>query len=146
MISELAFYDIKKIDSDYEAILKELSCYYPVDAYRLRGRNEIKNLLMDIDSYYECLKAKLPISYEEYNVVASKIKPIVKSQAINKQLLDIRDEIVSLSNELNCHQRKEINDTLNNIDQDDKLYEEHYEEIRRTIIAILQEQMPNAIL
>lgn len=146
LISELAFYDIKRIDSDYEAILKELSCYYPVDAYRLKGRNEIKNLLMDIDSYYESLKEKLPITYEEYSLVSSKIKPIVKNQAIKKQLIEIREEVVSLSNEVSSRQRKEVNDTLNNIDQDDKLYEEHFEEIRRTIIAILQEQMPNAIV
>lgn len=61
-------------------------------------------------------------------------------------MIEIREEVVSLSNEVSSRQRKEVNDTLNNIDQDDKLYEEHFEEIRRTIIAILQEQMPNAIV
>ena len=62
LISEIASYDIKKIETDYDSILKELSCYYPVDAYRLRGRNEIKNILMDIDAYYDSLKYKLPIT------------------------------------------------------------------------------------
>jgi len=146
VISELAYYDIKKIDSDYEAILKELSCYYPVDAYRLRGRNEIKNLLMDIDSYYESLKDKLPITYEEYSLVSSKIKPIVKNQAINKQLLEIREEIIVLSSEVNYHQRKEIAITLNNIDSDDDEYNQHFDKIQQAMIEGIKELLPNAIL
>lgn len=146
LITETASYDIKKIESDYDSILKELSCYYPVDAYRLRGRNEIKNILLNIDTYYDSLKDKLPISYDEYNLIATRIKPIVKSQAMQRQLSDIREEILSLSKEVSFRQRKEIAATLNNIDTDDNVYEKHFDEIKRTIITILKEQMPNAIV
>ena len=146
LITEIASYDIEKIESDYGSILKELSCYYPVDAYRLRGRNEIKNILLDIDAYYDSLKDKLPISYDEYNLIATRIKPIVKSQAIQKQLSDTREEIISLSKEVSFCQRKEITATLNNIDADDDVYEQHFDEIRQTIITILKEQMPDAIV
>ena len=88
----------------------------------------------------------MPISYDEYDLIATRIKPIVKSQAIQRQLSDIREEIVSLSNEVSFRQRKEITATLNNIDADDAVYEKHFDEIRQTIITILKEQIPNAIV
>ena len=101
---------------------------------------------MDIDSYYESLKDKLPITYEEYSLVSSKIKPIVKNQAINKQLLEIREEIIVLSSEVNYHQRKEIAITLNNIDSDDDEYNQHFDKIQQAMIEGIKELLPNAIL
>ena len=63
LITETASNDINKITSDYDSILKELSCYYPVDAYRLRGRTDIKNTLSIIDTYYRKINESFPINY-----------------------------------------------------------------------------------
>ena len=125
LIKELASGDIEKINSDYDCVLKELSCYYPVDAYRLRGRNDIKK--------------KLPINYDEYSRIASVVKPLVQSQAIQDQLSAIKDEIETLSKEdVKCYQRRKIIETLKNIDKDDK-FAKSFEEIKQKIIEALKD-------
>ncbi len=145
IVTEMASYDIDKINADYESVLKELSVYYPVDAYRLRGRNDIKNILTNIDVYYDSLKKQVPVSYDEYNSIMSLIKPIIQTQAIEAHLSAIRDEIETLSKEINCHQRKEILTALKSINADKELYEKNFENIRQRILLVLQERMPNLI-
>lgn len=146
LITELATCDINKIQLDYDNVLKELSSYYPVDAYRLRGRDDVKTILTCIDDYYDSIKDKVPVSEDEYNVVTAKIKPILQSQAIQGHLSALRDEIETLSDGFSCSQRKDIMTTLNNIDSDDNAYQQNFEEIKASIIEILREKMPNVIV
>lgn len=145
LITELATYDINKIQLDYDNVLKELSSYYPVDAYRLRGRDDVKTILTCIDDYYDSIKNKIPVNEDDYNMVTAKIKPILQSQAIQGQLSAIREEIGTLSDGFSCSQRKDIITTLNNIDTDDNAYKQNFDEIKTSIMEILREKMPNLI-
>ena len=61
-------------------------------------------------------------------------------------MIDIREEIVALSSEVNCRLRKEIKETLNNIDSDDDEYNQHFDKIQQAMIEGIKELLPNAIL
>ena len=61
-------------------------------------------------------------------------------------MIEIREEIVALSSEVNCRQRKEIKETLNNIDSDDDEYNQHFDKIQQAMIEGIKELLPNAIL
>lgn len=146
LITETASNDINKITSDYNSILKELSCYYPVDAYRLRGRTDIKNTLSIIDTYYRKINESFPINYIEYNELVANIKPIIQSQAIHDQLSAIKDEIVELSKNLDYRQRSDIMKTLNNIiDKDNEELKEKIKDIKTLIFELIKTRIPNFV-
>lgn len=141
LITETVSDDINKISSDYDSILKELSCYYPTDAYRLRGKTDIKNTLSIIDTYYRNINESFPINYDEYNEIIINIKPIVQSQAIQDQLSTIKDEIETLSKNLDYRQRKDIKKTLNDIiNNDTEDIKKKIEDLKPIIIGLLKER------
>lgn len=145
LISETVSDDINKISSDYDSILKELSCYYPTDAYRLRGKTDIKNTLSIIDTYYRNINESFPINYDEYNEIIINIKPIVQSQAIQDQLSTIKDEIETLSKNLDYRQRKDIKKTLNVIlDGDNEEFKKKIEDLKPIILEQIKANISNS--
>lgn len=146
LITETASNDINKITSDYDSILKELSCYYPVDAYRLRGRTDLKNTLSIIDTYYRKINESFPINYIEYNELVANIKPIIQSQAIHDQLSAIKDEIVELSQNLDYRQRRDIMKTLNDIiDKDNEELKKKIKDMKPFIFKLIKTRIPNFV-
>lgn len=147
LVKETVSNDINKITSDYDSILKELSCYYPVDAYRLRGRTDIKNTLSIIDTYYRKINESFPINYVEYNEIVANIKPIIQSQALQDQLLVIKDEIEALSNNLDYWQRKDIKKTLNDIiDENSEGFKKRIEDLKPLILKRIKAMIPNSVI
>lgn len=147
LVKETVSNDINKITSDYDSILKELSCYYPVDAYRLRGRTDIKNTLSIIDTYYRKINESFPINYVEYNEIVANIKPIIQSQALQDQLLVIKDEIEALSNNLDYWQRKDIKKTLNDIiDENSEGFKKRIEDLKPLILERIKAMIPNSVI
>lgn len=147
LVKETVSNDINKITSDYDSILKELSCYYPVDAYRLRGRTDIKNTLSIIDTYYRKINESFPINYVEYNEIVANIKPLIQSQAIQDQLLVINEEIETLSKYLDCRQCKDIKKTLNDIiDDDNEGVKKRIEDLKPFILEQIKTMIPNSAI
>ncbi len=146
LVTETASNDINKITLDYDNMLKELSCYYPIDAYRLRGRTDIKNTLSIIDTYYRKINESFPINHIEYNEIVACIKPIIQSKAIQDQLSAIKDEIVELSQNLEYRQRRDIMKTLNNIiDKDNEELKEKIKDIKPLIFELIKTRIPNFV-
>ena len=147
LVTETASNDINKISSDYDSILKELSCYYPVDAYRLRGRTDIKNTLSIIDTYYRKINESFPINHIEYTEIVTCIKPIIHSRAIQDQLSAIKDERVELSKNLNYKQRKDIKKTINNIlDDDNEGLKKRIEDLKPVILKQIKSKISNSVI
>lgn len=140
IIAETVSDDLSKISSDYDNLLKELSCYYPIDSYRLRGRNNIIDILAKIDTYHKKITEQCPISYDEYNVIVADIKPIIQSQTLQDELSVIKEEIEKLSKDLRCHERKEIAETLKYLDDNNtEDIRQNLESIKPIIIKQLRE-------
>lgn len=125
MISSLAVEDVQKLSVDYENALKNLSCYYPVAAYRLRGRADIKRILVDVDACIKTIEECLPVQIGEYQEIVKPLQKDLQPKAIIDNLAALREEIIELSKSTTCTQRKEIIAALKNTDAPDasvKLY------------------------
>lgn len=116
MISDLASDDLLKLSSDYESAIEKLSCYYPVAAYRLRGRADIKSILLDIDTYYKKLKEQLPYETNEFDGLLISLQATMQPDIIQDNVVALREEIIVLATHIKWRQHKEMKTTLDNID------------------------------
>lgn len=141
IITESVSNDIDKINADYDSLLKDLSGYYPIDAYRLRGRNNIKNLLLIVDTYYKGIHDNLPIDYNTVNEIIANLKPILQSEAIQSQLSVIEEEIETLSKNLSLYDRKTIEKALKGLKVDNNEdFKKRLEDIKQIIIEQLKSE------
>lgn len=137
MIANLATDEIEKLSKDYELALEKLSCYYPVAAYRLRGRADIKHVLIDLDDYLKKIELQFPIEIGEYKEVITPLQTILQPTVINDNLSVLREEIVELSKSTSRKQRKEIMTTLNNIDAPDDSSKQYFDVLKEQVSTAL---------
>lgn len=137
MISNLATDETQKLSKDYEIALEKLSCYYPVAAYRLRGRADIKHILIDLDDYLTKIEMQFPIEIGEYKEVITPLQTILQSTVINDNLSVLREEIVELSKSTTRKLRKEIMTTLNNIDAPDTSSKQYFDVLKEQVSVTL---------
>lgn len=137
MISNLATDETQKLSKDYEIALEKLSCYYPVAAYRLRGRADIKHILIDLDGYLTKIEMQFPIEIGEYKEVITPLQTILQPTVINDNLSVLREEIVELSKSTSRKLCKEIMTTLNNIDAPDTSSKQYFDVLKEQVSVIL---------
>lgn len=137
MISNLATDETQKLSKDYEIALEKLSCYYPVAAYRLRGRADIKHILIDFDDYLTKIEMQFPIEIGEYKEVITPLQTILQPTVINDNLSVLREEIVELSKSTSRKLRKEIMKTLNNIDAPDTSSKQYFDVLKEQVSVTL---------
>ena len=138
MISSLATEETQKLSADYENALEKLSCYYPVAAYRLRGRAEIKHILIDMDEYFKKMETLLSVQIGECKEIAVPLQMILQPAVISDNLSVLREEIVELSKSINRKQRDEMITTLNNIDAPDAFSEQYFGVLKKQVSAALE--------
>lgn len=144
MISNLATDETLKLSKDYEIALEKLSCYYPVAAYRLRGRADIKHVLIDLDDYLTKIEKQFPVEIGEYKEVITPLQTILQPTVINNNLSVLREEIVELSKSISRKQRKEIMTTLNNIDAPDDSSKQYFDVLKEQVSTALEKAINNA--
>lgn len=137
MISNLATDKTQKLSKDYEIALETLSCYYPVAAYRLRGRADIKHILIDLDDYLTKIEMQFPKEIGEYKEVITPLQTILQPTVINDNLSVLREEIVELSKSTTRKLRKEIMTTLNNIDAPDTSSKQYFDVLKEQVSVTL---------
>lgn len=144
MISNLATDETLKLSKDYEIALEKLSCYYPVAAYRLRGRADIKHILIDLDDYLTKIEKQFPVEIGEYKEVITPLQTILQPTVINDNLSVLREEIVELSKSTSRKQRKEIMTTLNNIDVPEDSSKQYLDVLKEQVSTALEKAINNA--
>lgn len=144
MISNLATDETLKLSKDYEIALEKLSCYYPVAAYRLRGRADIKHVLIDLDDYLKKIELQFPIEIGEYKEVITPLQTILQPTVINDNLSVLREEIAVLSKSTSRKQRKEIMTTLSNIDAPDDSSKQYFDVLKEQVSTALEKAINNA--
>lgn len=130
--------DVTSMGISYEKAVGELSMYYPVVAYRLRGRADIKMVIADIKIYCKKVEEQQNIQIGEYIDMFGALQDIVQTTITETNILALRNEIIELSKETNRKHRKEILKALNNIDQPGTLSVQYKELIKEQITAIFQ--------
>ena len=116
MITDFVSGDVEKLSSDYEDALKNLSSYYPVAAYRLRGRADIHRILVDMRACYRKIIDKVPFQISECDGLVDSMQTFIQPSLMQDNLSSLKEEIYALAKEANHKQRKEIKTTLKNID------------------------------
>lgn len=138
MISDLASDDLLKLSSDYESAIEKLSCYYPVAAYRLRGRADIQRVLVDMDAYYKKLQEQLPYQTDEYDGLLTSVQAIIQPDIIKDNLIAMKEEITALASAVSWQQRKEIKTTLHNIDSSNNpLVDQYIDLLKNKLLDVL---------
>ncbi len=141
LLSDLVSTEIMKLSVDYEKALGELACYYPVNAYRLRGRADIRYILTDIDTYLKKVESMFSISMSQFDDLLTTFASDIQPNMLQGNLDVLKDEIVELSKHVNYHQRKEIKQTLDNIDAPNENYERHIEFLKEQIENLFDEEL-----
>lgn len=140
MISNLASQDVEKINAEYENALKQLSRFYPVSAFRLRGQNEIKYILVDIDAYYKEIEKMLNIDISDYKAmcVPPSLQTELQLTAMQTRLSLIKEQILEQSESTNCSQRKAIKQALDDMDAPNASYTLWIEKVKEQIVSVVE--------
>lgn len=140
IISSTVSGDIHALRDDYETALKKLSCYYPVAAYRLRGRADVKRIVIDLDTIIKEIGEQLPMQISEYEGIASPLQSFLQSTVIQDHLSVLREEIIELAKSTSRVQRKEILQALDNIDEPDATLNEYMDLVKQQVLVMLNNQ------
>ena len=131
--------DVSCVSKNYENAIGELAAYYPVTAYRLRGRADIKKIIADVNFYGKKVEQQQAIQICEYVDMFSALQDVVQTNITQTNILALRNEIIALAKETNRKRCKEILTTLNNIEQPDNQFVQYKELIKEQMAAILQD-------
>ena len=140
IISSVISGDIHSLQDDYETALKNLSCYYPVAAYRLRGRADIKRIVIDLDAFFKEIGEQLPVQISEYEGIASPLQSFLQPTVIQDHLSVLREEIVELAKSTSYGQRKEILQALNGMDEPNSTMDEYMDLLKKQVLIMLNNQ------
>ena len=138
MFMSVVVEDLKNLSVNYEKAVGELSAYYPVIAYKLRGRSDIKQVIADMNIYCKKVEEQQSIPLEEYVNTFDSLQEIVQTTITQTNISGLRNEIIELSKETNCKHRKEILTTLDNIDQPDTQSVQYLELVKQQIMSHIQ--------
>lgn len=141
MISSIASNDLQKLSSDYEDALKKLSHYYPVSAYRLRGRADISRILFDMNALVRQIEIQLPIEIGKYEELIQPTQTILQPKLIEDNLSSLKEDILDLSKDTGCQQRKEITKSLDNIGIQNPLTEQYMNLLKEQVSAALDNEL-----
>lgn len=95
-LQKQTFEDLKKLNSQYEKMVTNLATILPVNAYYLRGKNNLENLMQTISEYFENVKVA---SIENTNIIDDMIKQMQSSlttDLINEYKDELKSELLVL--------------------------------------------------
>lgn len=90
------FEDLKVIGERYDAMLAKLATILPVDAFYLRGKNKLENLLNTASIYFENLQNSNYENAEAIKKVVNQIQPSLMTQLVDEYKNDLKNELLIL--------------------------------------------------
>lgn len=130
--------DMNTISAKYEEAVEKLSCYYPVAAYRLRGQANIENILLDLSKYSSIMEEQLSLQITNYLDMIAPNQDQLYPVLFESHLTVLRDELLKLANETNCKHRKEILETIENIDKPNDLATPYLDSIKQNVLDLIE--------
>lgn len=108
-IKEQTFEDLKNISVQYEEMIKNLATILPVNAYYLRGKNSLEDLVQSIASYFENVKIADIEGMANVKDTISQVQSVLTENLINEYKEELKSELVALlgkTNWSNCRAGK----------------------------------------
>lgn len=133
-----SFEKLKELENDYKSMLDKLSIVLPVDAYYLRGKNDVKSLLNLLSDY---LKEVEFTGIEKEDVLRNLINNMQSSlttKAIDEYADGIKKELIVLLSKTDRYNRKIGKKTIDDI-VSTMLTEDEKREINTLIGSVLEQ-------
>ena len=105
-IKEQTFENLKKISSQYEEMIKNLATILPVNAYYLRGKNSLEDLVESIAAYFENIKAAEIENMAAIKETISQVQSALTENLINEYKDELKSELLALLDKTNWSNRR----------------------------------------
>lgn len=113
---EQSYEKLEGIGEGYERMLGKLSTVLPVDAYYLRGKNDIKSLLQLLSEYFQRAQLTEVNSDETAKKVINQMQSSLTLQAVDEFVADLKDELLTLLKKTDRYNRKKGKKVINSIE------------------------------
>lgn len=133
------FEDLKIVSEGYENMLTKLATILPIDAFYLRGKNKLENLMNMASSYFENVQSANFEDAEVVRNVLNQIQPSLISNLINEYKEDLKAELLVLLREADCKKGEKAIEKIESIE----LTEKDKREIDSVISAISTQMKQN---
>lgn len=145
IISNLVSDELKTLCADYEKAMKDLARYYPVTAYKLHGRADMKYVLINVDDYLNEIENQFSLPISEYEDYFTSIIFIPHQDVLQNNLNVLKDEILILSKKNDRHQRKEILKVMDDMDMPNEAYKQRVEQLKTQLSEALDAALRDAV-
>ena len=108
-IKEQIFEDLKNISVQYEEMIKNLATILPVNAFYLRGKNSLEDLIQSIASYFENVKVADIEGMANVKETIRQVQSVLTENLINEYKEELKSELLALlgkTNWSNCRAGK----------------------------------------
>lgn len=100
-IKEQTFEDLKNISVQYEEMIKNLATILPVNAFYLRGKNSLEDLIQSIASYFENVKVADIEGMANVKETIRLVQSVVTENLINEYKEELKSELLALLGKTN---------------------------------------------
>lgn len=110
-----SFEKLKELENDYKSMLDKLSIVLPVDAYYLRGKNDVKSLLNLLSDYLKEVEFTGIEKEDVLRNLISNMQSSLTTKAIDEYADGIKKELIVLLSKTDRHNRKIGKKTIDDI-------------------------------
>lgn len=100
-IKEQTFEDLKNISVQYEEMIKNLATILPVNAFYLRGKNSLEDLIQSIASYFENVKVADIEGMANVKETIRQVQSVLTENLINEYKEELKSELLALLGKTN---------------------------------------------
>lgn len=132
-----SFEKLKNLGDGYKLMLAKLSTVLPIDAYYLRGKNDIELLLRLLSEYFQGVQFTDAADDEMTKKFIDQMQSSLTTRAIEEYVTDLRKELLILLKKTDCYNRKKGKNAINSIETTMLTEEEKHSvnEIVKTLFA-----------
>ncbi|MBQ2561250.1 MAG: hypothetical protein II565_11795 [Fibrobacter sp.] len=138
-----SFEKLEKMDGDYKSMLDKLVTILPIDAYYLRGKNNLKSLLDLLAEYFEGVKSSDLDNQEIVGRIVEQMQSIITKTVVTEYTDDLKKELFVLLKKTDRYNRKTGKKAINSIEAT-ILTEKEKREVKSYIIGVFNLFFPNA--
>ena len=133
-----SFEKLKELENDYKSMLDKLSIVLPVDAYYLRGKNDVKSLLNLLSDYLKEVEFTGIEKEDVLRNLISNMQSSLTTKAIDEYADGIKKELIVLLSKTDRYNRKIGKKTIDDI-VSTMLTEDEKREINTLIGSVLEQ-------
>lgn len=130
------FEKLEEMNEGYLSMLEKLATVLPIDAFRLRGKNNLKSLLDLLTEYFEGIKSTDINKEEIAEKIVNQMQSTITKSLVAEYTDDIKKELFVLLRRTDRYNRKTGENAINSIETT-ILTEKEKSEVKSYIISML---------